>query len=206
MKKIQKPLKEWTTADIVELLKSLDKATWLKIGVSAAIALALFGFLIWPAWFKRVQVHAQIRNLQARIHTLEIQKQRQPEWERNKTEYRDYIERTQMRLYQPGESALLLGEIAKLAEESGVAIIASRPRQETLEFPSPFNKNYEAALYDFTVEGGYHALGTFVSKIEAYPRLLRIETFHIRPQDKMPERHLADLQLSVITYKKADGT
>jgi len=190
-----------TSADILQLARSVDKKTWIKIG-AGALTLLIFGyFIIWPAWFKRAAVKGQIAVIEANIVRLQTLKRKEKTWLGQKDEYAVYIKTVKERLYLPGETSLLLGKISKLATESGVSIIASTPREEEVKFPKPFDVTYQAELYDFTVEGGYHELGAFIGKIEASSKILRVEHFQISPKEKEAESHLAELTLSAVSLK-----
>lgn len=197
-----KPINEMTPADLVDLAKSLDKKTWIKIGVGTLAALVLGYFVFWPAWFKRAAVKSQITAIESNIIRLQTLKRKEKTWLAQKDEYTEYIKSVKERLYVPGETSLLLGKISKLANESGVSIIASTPRDEEVKFPKPFDAAYKAELYDFTVEGSYHALGTFISKIEASSKILRVEHFQITPKEKDTASHLAELTLSAVSFKE----
>ena len=198
-----KPINQMTTKEIVDFLKSVDKKTWIKVGAIAAAALVVFMVIIWPAWFKRVQVHMEIKNVEAKIQSLNTLRGKKEEWLKNKDLYNQNILDVKNKLYKPGESALLLGEISKLANESKISIVASRPKDEPLKYPPPFDQQYLANLYDFSVEGGYHQLGQFVANLESFPKLLRIQEFHIVPRENNPQSHTADIQLSAIALKTA---
>ena len=197
-----KPIQQWKINDITDFLKGVDKKTWVKAGLISGTLLLVFVLILWPAWFERPQVRSQIKTVKARVQSLEVLRQRKPEWARNKTDYARYIEQIKGRLYMSDEVSLLLGEISKLADRAGVSIIASKPQNADVKFPAPFDQRYDAKLYDFTVEGGYHALGAFVSKLESYPKLLRVETFHLTPREDTPKAHLADIQLLVVSMKR----
>ena len=197
-----KPLNQWTPADLIALVKGIDRETGIKIGIGAGIFLFIFWLIIWPAWFKRVSIHTEIRNTQAKIAQLELLEKKQPEWLRNQADYSSFIQATKERIYLSGETELLLGEISKLAKDSGVSIIASRPQQSSAKFPPPFDQRYEASDYYITVEGSFHSLGKFISRIESYPKLLRVQTFSILPRDDSPESHIADIRISVHAMKQ----
>ncbi len=197
-----KLLNQWNSADLIDFVKKVDKKTWLKIGIGAAVAVIIFIFFIWPAWFERVKILGQIKTVQGQIDTLKILTSKKDEWLRHQTEYKKLIQDAQVRLFQSAETSLLLGDISKLADESNVSIIASRPKDATEEIPAPFKQKYKANLFDFTVEGDYHAIGTFVSRIESNPKLLRIQVYHLTPREKTPGSHLADISLSAISVEK----
>jgi hypothetical protein len=200
-----KPINQWTTADILDLVKSVDKKTWIKIGIGAAIALVVIYLIVWPAWFERPAIKNKNKALENQIMQTNALFKRKPELEKSKGEYAKIIEGAKSRLYQPGESSLLLGVISKMAQEANVSIIASRPKPFEGTFPAPFNTLYEASSYDFTVEGKYHDMGRFISSIESNAKLLRIEKFLLKPQEKSPDKHLGELSLTAVSYKKANA-
>jgi Tfp pilus assembly protein PilO len=165
------------------------------------LVIIVFVLIIWPAWVIRLQVRSQIKNVKAKIQTLETLRLKKSEWIHHKTDFGRYVQGVKQKLYISGESSLLLGEISKLAKESAISIIASRPQDAPVKFPVPYHQRYEARYYDFVVEGGYHELGTFTSRIESYPKLLRIQKFQITPRDDKPTSHLAEIRLAVISMK-----
>lgn len=197
---IDKPFTQWTGADFVAFAKTVDKKTWIKVGV-AAVVLGLLGyFVVHPAWFKRAVLKQQIAGIEGNIIRLQTLKRNEKQWRQDKADYLDYIQSVKQRLYLPGETALLLGKVSKLAELSGVSIVSSSPQAFSgVTFPAPFNEKYKPELYDFTVEGGYHQLGDFISRIEANPKILRVEIFEISPIDESPDRHLANMTLSAVS-------
>lgn len=197
---INKPFTQWTGADFIAFAKSVDKQTWIRVGI-ATLILSVFGYFIaHPAWFKRAALKQQIAATEGQIIRLQTLKRNERGWREDKENYLKYIKSVEARLYLPGETALLLGKISKLAEQSGVSIVSSNPQESAaVSFPEPFKQKFKPGLYDFVVEGGYHQLGDFVSRIEAYPKILRIETFQINPIEDSPDRHIAKMTLSAVS-------
>ncbi|MBI3306216.1 MAG: type 4a pilus biogenesis protein PilO [Candidatus Omnitrophica bacterium] len=200
-----KPLTQWTQHDIIDFFRKADKKVWIKFAAIGAAVFLVLILIIWPAWFKRLGIRDEIKNTKAKIQTLETLRIKKSEWIHNKTDYAHYVAGIKQRLYTSSESSLLLGEISKLAKESNVVIIASRPQDVSAKFPAPYDQNYESRYYNFVVEGGYHELGALMSRIESYPKLLRIQKFKITPRDDKPASHLAEIQLAVIAVKKGSA-
>jgi len=202
-----KPIQEWTGADFILFAKSVDRKTWIRVG-GIALAVVLFAvFVGWPAWFMRTHVKTMIQVIEGQIVRLETQRRNEKGWRKDKEECEKFIAGVHRRLYDMNRLSLLLGEISKLAEESGVSVIASRPQDKPESFPKPYDAKYRADLYDFTVEGDYHALGRFISRIESHERQLRVQFFNINPREKNPESHILNLTLSAVslTETKAKG-
>ena len=196
-----KPIQQWTVRDIIDFIRQADKKVWLKIGAAAVGSLLLVLFILWPAWVTRVGIHNEVKNTEARMASLEALKKNQPEWTRDRTEFAAHIAGVKDRLYGTSDASLLLGEISKLAKQSKVSIIASRPQTSDVKYPEPYVRQYEAKDYGFTVEGGYHDLGVFISMIESYPKILRIQSFQILSRAELPQSHLCDIRLSAISKK-----
>lgn len=197
-----KPLSQMTTADLVNLAKNIDRKTWIKIGAGAAAALLFLIFIAWPAWFEKNKVKGEIASIESQIIKLQTLKRNEKMWLQNKADYTKYIQDVKSRLFAPGETSLLLGRVAKIADENKVSIISSSPRDSVAAFPKPFDGAFKADLYDFVVEGGYHELAQFISKVESYPQILRVELFDLRPNESSSEKHIADITLSAVSRKE----
>lgn len=197
-----KPIQQLTTKDLVDFLKAINAKTWRKIGLAATGGVVFLVLIVIPAWFERPGLKYTIQTLRGDVTTTKALILQRPELERNKQDYMKFIQEAKERIYRPDESSLLLGALSKLAEESQVSIIASKPKNYEGTLPAPFDAQYQASQYDFTVEGAYHDLAQFVSRIESNPKLLRVETFYLRPQEETPQKHLVDISLSAVSVKK----
>jgi hypothetical protein len=198
-----KPLNQMTSADILDMVKKIDKKTWIKIGIGAGAAAVVIIFIVWPAWISRIGVRQQVRDLKGQITQTQSLLLRQPQLLKDKEKFLKFSQEVKGRMFEPGETSLLLGVVSKMAQESQVSIVSSAPKPFQGKFPPPFDTQYEASAYDFTVEGGYHQLGEFASKIENHPKVLRVQSFHITPQEKTADRHLASVSLTAVASKKA---
>ena len=108
------------------------------------------------------------------------------------------IEETQKRVFTEDSMGILLGQISKMASESRVDVLASKPLTEKTVFVAPYNLKYQPSGYEFTMQGGYHDLAGLASRIETHGKLLRIPSFEIVPAEKTPDRHVAELKLWAI--------
>jgi Tfp pilus assembly protein PilO len=111
--------------------------------------------------------------------------------------YKAYLNRKDL-----GRTIDVLGDVAK---ESAVKITAIKPQEEkelykfVLRFP-----------FDLTVEApSYHALGTFVGKLESHPDVFLVESVIIKPvfapagtADESRYKITASIILSTILYKE----
>lgn len=203
-----KPLNQWSVQDIRGVIQGIDRKAWIKIGAGVTGAVVFLVFIFWPAWMLRPGVRRQVRELEDKIRVMETLTVRRPVLFKTKEDSLKVIQAAKEQLFQPGGTTLLLGSISQLADESKVKIIASSPKDVVEKFPEPFDTQYEGSLYEFTVEGGYHDIGLFVSKIESQAKLLRIHSFYLRPNKESENAvaHLADLGISAVSLKEATTT
>jgi hypothetical protein len=193
-----KPLNQWTFADIIAFVKSVDKKTWITVLAGGAGFLLLVIFLIIPAWIERPLLRRDIQSMEAQIRQVKALSQKRAGWEETQKVFGSLIEETQKRVFSEDDMGLLLGQASKFAAESRVDVLASKPLAEKMVFPAPYNLKYQPSGYEFTMQGGYHDLGMLVSRIENHKKLLRIQRLEIVPDKKMPDRHVAELKLLAI--------
>ena len=190
-------------ADIVKYVKGIRKDVWIKIGIATAAVLILIVVFIWPAWITRLVIRGKMGDLQKQVKTTQGLLQKKPLLLKDKANIVKFNSEVKNRLYEEGETSLLLGSVSKLALESGVSVVSSTPKSFNGTFPPPFDSLYMAGVYDFTIEGGFHELADFVSKIENYGKVLRIQSFYLRDSDESPaDKRLADISLIAVAKKK----
>jgi len=193
-----KPLNQWTSADIIGFAKGVDKKTWIGILSGIAGFVLVLIFLILPAWIERPMLRREVESMEAQIRQVNALSDKRRVWEENQKIFGSLISDTQGRVFTAEDASVLLGVISKMASEFRVDVLFSKPLDEKVVFSAPYNMKYRPSGYEFTVQGGYHDLGKFTSRMEGYEKLLRIRSLQIRPSDKTPERHIAELKLWAI--------
>ena len=197
-----KSLSQISSQEIIDFLKTVDKKVWIKSGVAAACGIFLLIFVAGPAWIERPQIRTQIRTLEGQILLTKTLFLKKPQLLKTKESYSKLIAKAKSRLYEAGESSLLLGALAQLATQSNVSVVASAPKDSASKFPSPYDVAYEGDWYGFTVEGHYHDLGTLTGKIESNAKQLRVEKFTLKSRPETPGIPLAEIHLSAVSKKK----
>lgn len=199
-----KPINEMTSADVLALIKGVDKKTWIKIGVGSLVFMIFLNFIGGPAWIQRWEVKGKTKSVKEQIRNLQTMVVRKPVLQKTKEKQVAYINNAKEKLYQPGETSLLLGAVSKMANESKISIISSSPKEFNEKFPAPFDTQYEANLYDFTVEGGYHEVATLIATIESNPKLLRVQTFQLKPNLNKAQggKIISTLTISAVSAKE----
>ncbi|MFH1799293.1 MAG: hypothetical protein ABH891_00400 [Candidatus Omnitrophota bacterium] len=185
-------------ADVIAFLKSVDKKTWV-VGFLCAIGfLLLVVFLVIPAWIERPMLRRDIQSMETQIRQVNDLNKKRPEWEENQKVFGSLIESTWARVFTVEDMDLLLGSASKMASESRVEVLTSKPLTAKVAFPAPYHLKYQPRGYEFTVHGGYHDLGNLMSRIESHGKLLRIQSLEVVPDKKTPGRHIAELKLWAI--------
>jgi hypothetical protein len=189
---------QWTTGEIIEFAKRVDKKTWGAVAIGSTAFLLVLVFLVFPAWIERPLLRRDIESMQAQIRQVNALSQKRAAWQQDEKVLGALIEKTQGRVLTADGLGLLLGQISKMANETRVDVLASKPFNDKVLFAAPYNAKYQPSGYEFTLQGGYHDLGTLVSMIEGYEKLLRIRSLQIVASERTPERHICGLRLWAI--------
>lgn len=201
-----KPLQQWKKDDLMKFIKGVDKKTWGIIAGGLVIAVLSWIFLIEPAWFARPRLRSQMQSMDDQMRQFRALEQKRVTWEETEKIFSQFIQDTKARIYSEEEAALLLGQISKIAKDSKVDIIGSKPKKESIKFPAPYQNLFEAYSCDFMLQGGYHSLGKFSAGVESYPRTLRIQIIHVVPGNENPDKHVAQFTVAAIAHQNSAGS
>jgi len=193
-----KPINQQTIIELIGLLKGVDKKTWVTVLSSAVGCLLLIVFVVFPAWIERPMLRKDIQSMENQIRQVQTLSQKRAGWEKDQKEFGSLIEKTQARVFTADDMGVFLGQVSKMASETRTEVQTSNPLNEKAVFVEPYNLKYQPSGYEFTVEGGYHDLGNFVSHLENHGKLLRIQSIKIVPSEKTPGRNIAELKLWAI--------
>jgi Tfp pilus assembly protein PilO len=185
-------------AEVIAFLKSVDKKVWVTVSACAVGFLLLLVFLVIPAWIERPLLRRDIQSMETQIRLVNDLNKKRQGWEEDRKVFGSLIENAQARVFTAEDMGMLLGYVSKMASESHVDVLASKPMTEKTVFAAPYHLKYQPRGYEFTVQGGYHDLGNFASRIEGCGKLLRIQSLEIVPTEKTPDRHIAILKLWAI--------
>ena len=136
--------------------------------------------------------------MEAQVRMINVLNQKSQGWEENRRVFGLLIGETQKRVFTEDSVGMLQGQISKMANESHVDVLISKPLTGKAVFAAPYDLKYQPSGYEFTVQGGYHDLGNLASRIESHEKLLRIRSLLIVPAEKTPDRHVAGLKLWAI--------
>ncbi len=205
LKQVLEKINRLDSKTILAFIKGFDRRTWVFISCGAFAFLFYIFFMFSPAWVKRPALNKKSVEVSNQLIRLRALVQKKPEYVRQKDEISVLISDFHLKLFKKDEVAFLLGNISKLAEQSQIELLASRPLDKEESFPEPFSQKYKKHVYQLTIEGGYHAIAGFVSNLESYDRLFQIQSLTIMPQAKTPDKHVADLLLMAVSHNGGES-
>lgn len=83
---------------------------------------------------------------------------------------------TREKFLDTSEVSWLVKAINAIAKDSGVVISSVTPLE------TERGKDYQKLMLKIETQCSYHALGDFVSKIESYPKLIKLSAINLRPR------------------------
>lgn len=197
-----KPFYKWTRGELVDFFRQLDSPTKKKLVLFGGAAALVLPLIVWPAWVSRPHNQALMRELRLRTELARAQIQSEPKLIEEKKAFEAFVQEAYSRLFSEAEAQRLLGTLTEMGQRSKVAILSSQPQPDPVTIPAPFDRSYKALSYLIAVEGGYHAMAAFVSEIENYPKMLKVDELSITPREETPDNHVAEIRLSAFLKRE----
>ena len=201
---MKKLLHSWSSQEFLSFLQGLDRRQKLKILLSGAGAILALVFFIWPAWIVRPQIQTRVNALKSQIALAENQLRFEPSLIEEHQQYEKRVQQIREKMFSLEETEGLLSILAEMAKRNQVSLISSQPEENTgAELPTPYKEKYRTYSYKMSLQGGYHALASFVNDIENYPKILRVDELSILGQDENPTIHLVEIRISAFVFRAA---
>ena len=166
----------------------------LALGLTAAVFLDVS---IWIAPVGRLLFTAvpQLREAKKEFQQLkEDQKNKeliQKNWEQAQVELADQ----EKHFVLPSEIPVLLENLSKLAQDSGVKIVSLKPLEEANPVPRAGRGSYGRISVQISAIAGTHALGKFLSKLEGAATFVRVTDLRIVSNPADLKQHTVNLQI-----------
>ncbi len=168
-----------TVSDIKQWLESVDRKILVRNGIGAGFLLAFILFFFLPLTIQTKRLSGEVKSIKQKIAQANAKIAKIPEMTKQKELFGVRIKKLREEFFDPNETDKLIEVISKAAGDAGVKIKASRPSSKTMELPAPFDKKYIPVSYELVVEGSYHAIGTFISTFESYPKSFAVHDLHL---------------------------
>jgi len=96
-------------------------------------------------------------------------------------------------------------EVPGLLEDISHTGLGSGLELDSIDLGKEANKEFYSELpINISVQGGYHALGTFVSGVAALPRIVTLHDFKIKPTGDRPNHLKMSVQARTYRYNSQD--
>ncbi len=183
--------------DLSCLNKEQKQKLVLGILMGATVLVLYYYLLLQPKFRQLGALFPQVRELRQELTSLKKEGER-IDLLREQSERLDQ----QMRKYQkaiPMESDLapLLAYLSEEAKSSRVTLTGMEPKIGQTTAGSAFRET----LLILQTEGGYHALGLFLDRLETGERLIRVDRFELVSNKKTPREHQMTLELKTYVSK-----
>ena len=159
---------------MVPVIEQIEKVPLKQRALVLGVLLVMLGGAFY--YFLYMPKAAQIAASKNRLNTLASEVQVLQTIEAKNKEYKRMIDELsgqldQARLQLPGEREIpvLLEQIARFGQESGIEFMSFRPSPE---IPKDFYNEVPMAL---AIRGPFHNIGLFLDKISHYPRIISVQ-------------------------------
>ncbi len=168
------------------------------VGGSILILILDIFFIIKPLIGNMSNLQSQTGKLQASIGGLDQQISKLDSMNKKleilKSDYALYGKK----FPRDEEVPSLVQTISEVAVASKVAISALKITEASGEKEAPPSEILREVPIEINVKGGYHQLGSFINKLEALDKFLKIKNIEITYEGATPRKH--NLRLLILTY------
>ena len=190
--------------EIAAYFLGLDKKAKIRLVGILLGSLIFMVFIAWPAWVIRPEVQGKIRGLKGNLAVAESRIRQEAKMAEEERQYDVFIRESLSRFFTESEAQGLIGVLTDLGEKSGVTLLSTQPQSESFAIPDPFKEKYTAASYVLALEGGFHAVATFVSELENYPKILRVDDLSLSPREEDPTALVGEVRLTAFLLKEGN--
>ena len=153
-----------------------------------ALVLAMLLIMIGVAFYylvympKAAQITAgksRLNTLSSEVQVLQTIEAKNKEYKRMIAELRGQLDQARLQLPGEREIPVLLEQISRFGQESGIEFMSFRPAPE---IPKDFYNEVPMAL---SIRGPFHNIGLFLDRISHYPRIISVSNLSMgNPQEK----------------------
>jgi len=181
-------------ADIVEKLHVLYRIL-ISVGIIILCSMAYLFLFIMPEFDEIESLHDKNKNLQNQLMSSMKKAQELEHFEMLTSDAEKKFDMERRVLPESEEIRLLLQNVARLKQESGLTFTLFKPEEEVL-------KGFYAELpISMKLTGHFHNVGVFFDKISKLSRLVHIDSFRVSSMQSDDDMSLVEVTCTAITYK-----
>jgi len=178
-------------------IRSVDRKTLIQNATIAGAFLIFVLIFFFPILMENKRLSREVGGLRSKVSQAKTKIAKIPEMTKQKKLFGERTKKIREQFFTANEADKLIEVISTIATEAGVKIDATRPATKLIEIPAPFSKTYMPFSYEFTVEGSYHNLGSFINNLERYAKNFAVHDMEITVSgDKTLKSQQSTLQIT----------
>lgn len=181
------------------LLKDPGARRYIIGGSLAFIAFIYFILIVVPGFNELFKVSRESGDLRSRVETARKMIDRIDARRGKLAELNKELGKHAKHLPAQKEITALLGGFSSIAKDSNIQILSIIPYDlKAVETDGKQDEYYREMPIQVKAKGGYHQLGTFITRLEQEKRVIVIDGVEIRYDKNTPRLH--DIEMMVKTY------
>ena len=167
-----------TLQPTIEKIEKLPKAQriFICLGTFILIIGAFSYFSFWPRYEKFQKLDKEQKQLDQQLATMRVEAAKLPMYEKAMEESKTQFALIKQKLPNKKEIPDLLTSISQSGHDAGLEFLLFQPQNEV-------QRDFYAEIpISISVNGGYHNLAQFLSKVAALPRVVNVRDLILRPE------------------------
>jgi len=181
-------------AAIIEKIHILYRIL-ISIAIISLFSIGYFFLFIMPQFDEIEQLHQKNRMLQNQLSRSMLKARELTKYQKLTKEAEKSFEKEKRVLPESQDIRILLENVARLKQESGLTFTLFKPEKEVA-------KDFYAEIpISMKLTGHFHNVGVFFDKIAKLSRLVHIKDFNIDSAESEDDISLIQVSCKAITYK-----
>lgn len=187
-----------------------QKMIFLIALVAVGVIYVYFSFILAPLRKKSEELKTQLTTAKAEVQKLEISVGQLPHFKREQERLLDSVAMWKERMPDDDQLPLVIETLSNYARQSGIKILIIVPHLDSADSKesgkgsgskdasSAKDIAYKAIPLQIDAEGGYHALGTFINRIEQARNPMHVLSLRVSDTPEKPYAH--GIQMLIQAY------
>ena len=162
----------------IERIEKLSRIQRILISVGTIVVIlgAFFYFSYLPKFDEIKKLREEYDKLSKKLADMKLEASQLAKYRKMMKEAEAQFKIVKMALPEKKEIPALLSSISQSGHDSGLAFLLFEPKKES-------KKDFYAEIpVSITVEGSYHNLGLFLSKVASLPRVVNVRDLKLKPE------------------------
>jgi Tfp pilus assembly protein PilO len=161
----------------------------ILLGIATILGIVVwFNLLWWPQWKRFGTLRKEIGSLKGEVVRLEQGLAQKKALEAEMAQLSLQLEHPHPTVLPEQQMLDLIGRITQLAKTTGVRLLSAKPKLEWNQLKVGPSGTLAMPL-ELKISCGYHALGTFLDRLESSERWLQLKELEIQGNAEDPWNH-----------------